>query len=102
MVPRGRERWPSILSSRRALAAHGTAALAGTVAWEQTGAGLVCMPVPTLLWPLPRGAENMVVRFRAEPALATDAHDSRERGVVVISNCVGMSARERLRLFWNE
>jgi hypothetical protein len=38
-----------------------------------------------LVRPLPRDAEDMVVRFRVEPALAADEHDARERGVVVVA-----------------
>ena len=38
-----------------------------------------------LVRPLPQDADDMLVRFRAEPGLAADANDARERGVVVVS-----------------
>jgi len=38
-----------------------------------------------LVRPLPPGAEDVLVRFRAEPGLAAEANDARERGVVVVS-----------------
>lgn len=38
-----------------------------------------------LVRPLPRDGQDVLVRFRVATALAADAHDSRERGVVVTS-----------------
>jgi SAM-dependent methyltransferase len=67
-------------------AANGTVALSGTVnGSELEPAEFRRAGAHVLVRPLPRDAEDMMVRFRLASALAADAHDSRERGVVVVS-----------------
>jgi len=67
-------------------AANGTVALSGTVnGSELEPAEFRRAGAHVLVRPLPRDAEDMVVRFCLASALAADAHDSRERGVVVVS-----------------
>jgi hypothetical protein len=68
------------------LAAHGAVALTGTLnGVELEPAEFRRAGAHVLVRPLPRGAEDMLVRFRVAATLAADAHDSRERGVVVNS-----------------
>ncbi|MGA8581465.1 MAG: class I SAM-dependent methyltransferase [Bryobacteraceae bacterium] len=67
-------------------AVNGAVTLAGTVngsplepaEFRRSGAQV-------LVRPLPLGVEDMVLHFRVGPGLAADQHDSRERGVVVVS-----------------
>lgn len=71
------------------LALNGKVSLAGTVnSSELEPAEFRHAGAQVLARPLPQGAEDMVVRFRVEPALAANASDSRERGVVVVSIAV--------------
>jgi SAM-dependent methyltransferase len=68
------------------LAANSAVQLAGTVnAEELEPAEFRRAGAHVLVRPLPRGAEDMLVRFRVAVTLPPDAHDSRERGVVVNS-----------------
>jgi hypothetical protein len=67
-------------------AANGTVVLTGTVnGCELEPAEFRRPGAHVLVRPLPRDTEDMLVRFRAASALPADAHDSRERGVVVVS-----------------
>jgi tRNA (mo5U34)-methyltransferase len=67
-------------------AANGTVALAGRVNdSELAPAEFRRAGAHVLARRLPQGTEEMVLRFRVSPTLAADAHDSRERGVVVVS-----------------
>jgi SAM-dependent methyltransferase len=67
-------------------AANGTVALTGMVnGSELAPAEFRRAGAHVLARRLPRGAEEMVLRFRVSTSLEADAHDSRERGVVVVS-----------------
>ena len=68
------------------LAGHGAVALHGTVnGGELEPAEFRHAGAHVLVRPLPRGREDILVRFRVAATLPADAHDSRERGVVVTS-----------------
>ncbi len=68
------------------LAANGAVTLAGTVnGSELEPAEFRRAGAQVLVRPLPGDGDDMVLRFRVEPGLAAGAHDSRERGVVVVA-----------------
>lgn len=67
-------------------AATGNVTLAGTVNGSQLEpAEFRRAGAQVLVRPLPQDTEDVVLRFHAKPGLAADEHDSRDRGVVVVS-----------------
>ncbi len=68
------------------LVAHGAVALLGTMnGGDLEPAEFRHAGAHVLVRPLPRGGDDILARFRVSATLPADAHDSRERGVVVTS-----------------
>ena len=68
------------------LAAGGAVELAGAIESTELEPAAFRRPgAHVLVRPLPHGGQDVLVRFRVATALAADAHDSRERGVIVTS-----------------